>query len=430
MSEKLVNDEFSNQKEDFPEIQTNSSKKRLILILIPILLIIIIVVVVLVIVRRKKKDKENSNNPDSAEYPDIDFEITTVNFPSNITYVGSHYNYQGNLFLVYKKANSSSYFLGIANDQGELLNEVYEVKEEDNLDKEYIHRASSFSDGKRVLVGGKILGCEEELVTCKNAKIYDLIFPPEITTRKNLLYNYTEPIVNYGGEYIFWSTFDENMDIMSFVGKLEFKEGKYVITNTKGLSNYFYDLYDNTTGNFSLPKIIRIGPIKQVVNGGEALSIGGFLDYGLRKGIYQSLSTEELSRLTWFEGYEETTTISPDLKLACVMTTRFSESTSLEMVGLIPTPYSIIASYKFSYHLMKFSIGKIRMDVNKKGNLGPALVYLEKSKKDKDYKGKNLNTDENWIFYGFISWSPDGTKVMFDEISKPDSEKIKKEDAK
>ena len=122
------------------------------------------------------------------------------------------------------------------------------------------------------------------------------------------------------------------MNILNFVGELKFTGEKYIIENTKGLTNYFYDLYDKEKGTYTLPKILRFGPIKQVLDGGKALSIGGFLNYGLRKGIYQSLSDNQINQITFFEGYDETTSISPDQKLACIMTTRFSNKTSFEIL--------------------------------------------------------------------------------------------------
>ena len=193
---------------------------------------------------------------------------------------------------------------------------------------------------------------------------------------------------------------------------------KYVIENAKGLTNYFYDLYNKETGTYTLPKILRFGPIKQVIEGGKALSIGGFLNYGLRKGIYQSLSEDKIRQLTYFEGYDETTAISPDSKLACVMTTRFSDKTSFEIVGLMPTPYSILASYLISIDILNFSIFNLRTNSKIKGNIGPALVDLSKVESDKTYKGENLKTSDLWNFNGFISWSPDGTKIMFDEVAR------------
>ena len=319
--------------------------------------------------------------------------------------------------MVYQKTNSENYFAGITNEDGKILKELLEITSED-LDITYIHRASSFSDGRRVLIGGKILECTKEFLECDDAKLVDLVFPEQLKNIPNLYFIFTEPIINYGGEHIFWSTFDKAMNIWNFVGELRLKGDKYYIENAKGLSNYFYDLYDKEKGTYSLPKVLRFGPIKQVFNGGEALSIGGFLNYGLRKGIYQSLSEDNVTQLTNFEGYDETTAISPDSKVACVMTTRYSEHTSLEIIGLIPTPYSILASYLFSVDALNFIIFNLRKDKPTNGNLGPVLVDLKRMKEDKNYKGAMLKTEDLWIFNGFMSWSPDSKKVMFDEIKK------------
>ena len=421
MAERFLDDkdEFSKDVE-FDEIKTNKcSMKKLFLILGVLVIITIIVVAIILIAKRSGNKSSSDSGSDSAE-PNLEHEIITVKLPDDIIYLGSHFNYQGQLFLTYKKNNSESFFLGIGNDEGKIQKELYEIKDTTGMDVTYIHRASSFSDGKRVLVAGKILQCTKEFLECDDAKLYDVEFPKQLEDFKNKLFTFTEPIVNYGGEYIFWSTFDRDINTISFVGKLVFKDDKYYIEDAVGISNYFYDLYDREKGTYSLPDILRFGPIKQVVNGGKGLSLGGFLNYGLRKGVYQSLSEDKVEQLTMFEGYDETTAISPDSKLACVMTTRFSPNTSLEIVGMIPTPYSILASYLFSLHLLKFSIAKLRLKKTKKGNLGPALVDLNKVKKDKEYKGYNLTTDENWVFNGFISWSPDGKKIMFDETNKID----------
>ena len=386
-----------------------SSKRKLFIIIGAIILVLIIIIVIAIVVRRSK-------NKDEGDI--LDFEIITVKFPSNIIYQGSHYNYQGDLIVIYKKDNysSSNYFIGIGNDEGKIYKELYEFKKGE-VEEKYIHRASSFNDGKRILVGGKILQCTKELKQCDDAKLYELEFPKEIKDYPNLSYLFTEPIINYGGKYIFWSSFDKSMNIMSFVGELIFQNDKYIINNTIGLSNFFYDLYDKSTGNFSMPKIFKTGPIKQVINGGEALSIGGFVDYGVRKSIYQSLSEDKMERLTYFEGYDETISVSPDQKLACAMTTRFSNKTSFEIIALMPTPYSIIASYLVSDNVMRSCVGPQRNRKDSKGNLGPALVELSKIK-EKNYMGKSLIANESWIFYGFISWAPDGKKIMFDEMEK------------
>ena len=406
----LINDEIGETIPEFGEKKKYDRKKINIAIIVIIIVIILISIPVTTILLFLTKPGDNDTTK-------LEYEISTVNFDPEIIYSGSHYNYQGYLLLVYQKKSSNNYFVGIADDKGKLIKEVYEIKEGE-VDKTYIHRASSFSDGKRVLIGGKILQCTNELKDCDDAKLYDVQFPEQLNNLPNLWFLFTEPIINYGGKYIFWSTFDKSLNILNFVGELKFTGEKYIIENTKGLTNYFYDLYDKEKGTYTLPKILRFGPIKQVLEGGKALSIGGFLNYGLRKGIYQSLYEDKIRQLTYFEGYDETTAISPDSKLACVMTTRFSDKTSFEIVGLMPTPYSILASYLISIDILNFSIFNLRTNSKIKGNIGPALVELSKVESDKTYKGENLKTSDLWNFNGFISWSPDGTKIMFDEVAR------------
>ena len=406
----LINDEIGETIPEFGEKKKYDRKKINIAIIVIIIVIILNSIPLTTILLFLTKPGDNDTTK-------LEYEISTVNFDPEIIYSGSHYNYQGYLLLVYQKKSSNNYFVGIADDKGKLIKEVYEIKEGE-VDKTYIHRASSFSDGKRVLIGGKILQCTNELKDCDDAKLYDVQFPEQLNNLPNLWFLFTEPIINYGGKYIFWSTFDKSLNILNFVGELKFTGEKYIIENTKGLTNYFYDLYDKEKGTYTLPKILRFGPIKQVLEGGKALSIGGFLNYGLRKGIYQSLYEDKIRQLTYFEGYDETTAISPDSKLACVMTTRFSDKTSFEIVGLMPTPYSILASYLISIDILNFSIFNLRTNSKIKGNIGPALVELSKVEADKTYKGENLKTSDLWNFNGFISWSPDGTKIMFDEVAR------------
>ena len=375
----LINDEIGETIPEFGEKKKYDRKKINIAIIVIIIVIILNSIPLTTILLFLTKPGDNDTTK-------LEYEISTVNFDPEIIYSGSHYNYQGYLLLVYQKKSSNNYFVGIADDKGKLIKEVYEIKEGE-VDKTYIHRASSFSDGKRVLIGGKILQCTNELKDCDDAKLYDVQFPEQLNNLPNLWFLFTEPIINYGGKYIFWSTFDKSLNILNFVGELKFTGEKYIIENTKGLTNYFYDLYDKEKGTYTLPKILRFGPIKQVLEGGKALSIGGFLNYGLRKGIYQSLSEDKIRQLTYFEGYDETTAISPDSKLACVMTTRFSDKTSFEIVGLMPTPYSILASYLISIDILNFSIFNLRTNSKIKGNIGPALVELSKVESDKTYKG-------------------------------------------
>ena len=105
-------------------------------------------VITLVVVFRNKGNKDI----------ELEYEISSVQFVPDIKYIGSHYNYQGDLLLIYQRKSSKSsknYFVGISDDKGKLLKEIYEIKDGE-IYTAYINRASSFSDGKRVLIGGKI----------------------------------------------------------------------------------------------------------------------------------------------------------------------------------------------------------------------------------------------------------------------------------
>ena len=83
-------------QENTQEASKCSSKLKLFIIIGAIILVLIIIIVIVIVVRRSKKNKEDEKDL-------LDFEITTVNFPSNIIYQGSHYNYQGDLVVIYKK---------------------------------------------------------------------------------------------------------------------------------------------------------------------------------------------------------------------------------------------------------------------------------------------------------------------------------------
>lgn len=368
---------------------TKSRKAKYIMLGVGIILVVFIIIVILILL--KKNPKKNI----------LDNEISTINFTYNntvVNYFSSYYDYEGRIIIIYQKEDPNNYFVGIAKEDGKIFKEIIEMKNDIDIIAKNIRRPSSFSDGKRVFIGGKILECTNLLFECNDAKLIDIIFPEEIEKFPDVMLVFTDCFINYGSNHLFWSTFDKNMNTFNFVGELSKKDdGKYHLDNVQGISNFFYNTYNENENNYILPRMIKYGPIKQVIKGGEGIVIGGFLNYGLRKGIYQSLSEDKLTQLTTFEGYDENTILSPDLKLAIVETTMFSSCTSLEIMGFIPTPYSILASYFFSIDALNIIMFKVNTE-NYKGNLGPALIEIEKAKKDKYYKGENLKVDKGMEF--------------------------------
>ena len=241
MSEKFIKDD--DDEEETPEVQKSSNKKTLILVGAFLVFAVAVVIVFAAVVISKGSK--------------LNFKKSTVEFEKEIIYLGSHYNYQNQLVVIYQKNSGNNYFVGIADEDGDNLKQIYEFKEGELNDLTFINRASSFSDGKRLLIAGKILECPSSFSDCKNTKIYDIEFPEEVKKIKNLLYLYTEPIVDYNGNYIFWSSFDNDMNVFNFYGELKFEDNKYKIINARGISNFFYDLYNKENGTFSLPKILK-----------------------------------------------------------------------------------------------------------------------------------------------------------------------------
>jgi len=162
---------------------------------------------------------------------------------------------------------------------------------------------------------------------------------------------------------------------------------------------------------------LRGGEVKQFTNGGEAITLAGAgaSDSPLAKSVFQSLVTEENYPLTHFPGYEETTIISPDGKLGLTMTTRFSEKTSSMILGYMPRPLSLYTVSNMNRYAYFYGVQEVRK--NREGNIGPALINIEESKKNHSYMGYDLH-DEGWAFSSPLSWHPNSKKGMFSEFKK------------
>jgi len=98
MSDVILNDfDDEEQKEIEKNLKKHSSNKLKIILSLSIIIIIGIVVAIVIIVLKNKSDKEDNKQSG------IDFDISTVNFNPEILYQGSHYNYDGDLVIIYKK---------------------------------------------------------------------------------------------------------------------------------------------------------------------------------------------------------------------------------------------------------------------------------------------------------------------------------------
>ena len=129
-----------------------------------------------------------------------------------------------------------------------------------------------------------------------------------------------------------------------------------------------------------------------------------------KSNIATNLIKDFFYPLTHFPGYEETTIISPDGKLGLVMTTRFSPKTSSYILGYMPRPLSVYTVSNMNQYAYFYGIQEVRK--KREGNIGPALIDIEESKKNNSYMGYDLH-EEGWAFVSPLSWHPNSKKVCF-----------------
>ena len=161
----------------------------------------------------------------------------------------------------------------------------------------------------------------------------------------------------------------------------------------------------------------RGGEIKQFVAGGNGLTLVGTQPDEFVKSVFQSLTTNETYTLSHEPGYDETSILSPDEKLGISMSTRFSNKTSMGILGLMPRPYCSFVLSKIVESVYTYAVTNVR--VSRKGNIGPVLFEKEKSINDPKYHGIDLHDkEEKFVFNSPISWHPNNLKAIWPETER------------
>ena len=60
-----------------------------------------------------------------------------------------------------------------------------------------------------------------------------------------------------------------------------------------------------------------------------------------------------------------------------------------------------------------YAVTGVRM--SRPGNVGPALIEIERSKNEAGYQGTNLDSDPAWVFNSPMSWDPSSTRALWPE---------------
>ena len=82
------------------------------------------------------------------------------------------------------------------------------------------------------------------------------------------------------------------------------------------------------------------------------------------------------------------------------MSPRFSEKTNCAVFGLVPQPHCLSVRGKLINILYMYCVAGVR--AFRKGNVGPALIEIEKSMKGQGYRGVDLSDPEGrWVYYSY-----------------------------
>ncbi|OHT13459.1 hypothetical protein TRFO_16318 [Tritrichomonas foetus] len=360
---------------------------------------------------------------DNDDEKQLRYSISSVNFPENVRNIDySHYTATNKIVFTYFDTITNESYMAIIDDDGTNLKNIYkgEIKP---IYKSNGVRIMPFEDNKRLLLGDFILECTPDIDSAdiEQTKLVPIEYPEKIVNDENTLVLWSEIIISPDNKVMAWSTLHMIAGAINFIAEIERAEDKYVLNNVKIISDLAYYKVDKD-GYITVPSRIRGGEIKQFTAGGTKATLAGAGKQGLAKSVVQDLDGEEVVELSHEPGYDETTIISPDGKLGVVMSTRFSPKTSCAILGLLPRPLSTFTVMTMNRYVYSYAVAGVRK--TRIGNIGPALIEIEKSKNDYDYHGFDLHDPEQvWVYYSPMSWHTSSTKAIWIEGNRNTGEK-------
>ena len=384
-----------------------SKNKLKFYIIIGASVLVVAIIVVLVILLKKSDDKDDLN-------------FSTIPLPEDIIIDDAHYLFNGNIFICYKRNNTLDYtYFGVISDDGSNFKELYGDKLVISEKANGI-RLIPFRDNKRIYLGDYVFECNNNTInisSCDKGVVIPVNYPKEVVNNKFTYKTWSEMVVAPDNEHVAWTSLNIACGAINFLGKFKREENTYEIIDSQIISTINFIEKDPTNETILIPKIPRGGEIKQFIGGGNALSLVGTQPDEFVKSVYQSLKTEEHYTFSHEPGYDETSILSPDEKLGISMSTRFSPTTSMGILGLMKRPYCSLVLSKITENVYTYAVTNVRK--YRKGNVGPVLFDKEKSIKDPNYHGIDLHDKEDkFVFCSPISWHPSNLKALWPEIER------------
>lgn len=269
-----------------------------------------------------------------------------------------------------------------------------------------------FPDNRRIFLGDFVLECATSLETCSNPVLVPVTYPAEVADGPHVMHRWSEMIVAPDNRHVAWTTLFNNGTAAVLTAKLRKEAAGYVMAKPRIVSTLDPFAKDPMHADGVIPQPARGGEVKQFIRGGTAISAVGAARRDTPDSIVLDLVTGRVDPITDTPGYTETTIFSPDEKLGVTMTTRFSQSDP-DILGLMPRPYPGGLNMGLAWAAYTYGITGVRG--GRPGNIGPALIEIEKSKTQEGYTGVNLNTSDDWVFNSPLSWHPSGTKALWPE---------------
>jgi hypothetical protein len=348
-------------------------------------------------------------------------EVSTLPVDPALRLRTATYTPSGKVLIAYNKgATDDRRYLNLAvmDDDGTDMYPFFSQRIPDR-EKDNGIRFMVFPDNQRIFLGDFIIECVPDLDTCKQSTLLPVEYPSEIASGDTVSHRWSEMIIAPDNEHIAWTTLLANYSAVVFTGKLAKDGSSYTIVNPRIISTLDAFTADPQHPDGVLPNPVRNGEVKQFVEGGSAISMVGAKRRDTADSVVQHLPGGDIEQITNTPGYNETTIFSPDERLGITMSTRFSDTTDMAILGLIPRPYPASLNMGLNMHTYTYSVVGVRQ--SRSGNIGPALIDIEHSKTDPDYRGINLNTEDEWVYHSPMSWHPDGKRAMWLEGQRGES---------
>ncbi len=276
-------------------------------------------------------------------------------------------------------------------------------------------RIMPFQNNQKALIGDYVLECEPDLdhANPSTSRMVPIHYPDELLALPGLWKAWSEIIIHPDNEHMGFNGLGNGVGV--YVGKLRRTEEEYVLDDVQTIS-VSESKPDPDHDGCILPGPMRGGEIKAFLNGGRAVSLVG-AGQGAGDSVVQALDSENFYEITKTPGYDETTIFSPDNRLGLTMSTRFSPKTSAAFIGLIPRRGNMQTKSALTAQIYQYGVAEVRN--GREGNIGPALIDIEKSMHDPGYLGTDLSDPAGeWAYYSPMSWDPTGKKALWNEGQK------------